>query len=74
MENEKSIYQIMEERRKAERLAKESEIQRSIHKNEEYWKKFYNSEQPASQKGTDLGNGYVRRWNGSACRHCSRAK
>ena len=48
MENEKSIYQIMEERREAERLARESEIQRSIPKNEEYWKKVYNSEQPAS--------------------------
>lgn len=68
MENEKSIYQIMEERREAERLARESEIQRSIHKNEEYWKKFYNSEQPASEKGTDLGNGYVRLANGTVVR------
>lgn len=58
----------MEERREAERLARESEIQRSIHKNEEYWKKYYNSEQPASQKATDLGNGYVRLAGGAVVR------
>ena len=65
---EKTIYQIMEERREAERLARESAIQRSIHKNEEYWKRYYNSEQPASQKGTDLGNGYVRLAGGTVVR------
>lgn len=65
---EKSIYQIMEERREAERLARESEIHRSIHKNDEYWNKYYNSEQPASQNGTDLGNGYVRLAGGTVVR------
>ena len=66
--DEKTIYQIMEERREAERMARESEIQRSIHKNEEYWRKYYNSEQPASQKATDLGNGYVRLAGGTVVR------
>lgn len=66
--DEKTIYQILEERREAERLARESEIQRSIHKNEEYWKKYYNSEQPASQNGTELGNGYVRLAGGTVVR------
>lgn len=65
---EKSIYQIMEGRREAERLANENEILRSIHKNEEYWKRFYNSEQPASQNGTDLGNGYLRLAGGTVVR------
>lgn len=65
---DKSIYQIMEERREAELLAKEREIHRSIHKNDEYWNKYYNSEQPASQNGTELGNGYVRLAGGTVVR------
>lgn len=65
---ERSIYQIMEERREAEHMAREREIRRSIHKNEEYWKKYYNSKQPASQKATDLGNGYVRLAGGTVVR------
>lgn len=65
---EKSIYRIMEERREAERLARERETLRSIHKNEEYWAKFYDSRQPESQSCQDIGNGYLRLPGGAIVR------